>query len=175
MTQFGSQPQLRIKSFIAIAILAIAFCSTSFAGKSLKVGEKAPNWILPNSANQQVSFYKDSADQAAVILFWATWCPYCAELMPELKTLQAELKQADVKFYALNVWEDDDADAYLKKHQYEFSLMLNADMVAKRYGVHGTPGLIVVDKDKVIRYIRAKNTSAEDAANQVKAALEFDQ
>jgi thiol-disulfide isomerase/thioredoxin len=156
---------------LVIALIALIFASPSFAGRPLEVGAKAPDWILSNGNGQDISFYQDSADQPAVILFWATWCPYCAELMPELKTLQEQFKDTRVKFYALNVWEDGDAPSYMTKHGYDFTLLLNADMVAKRYSVKGTPGLLVVDKDKIVRYIRVKGTSAADAAAEVKAFL----
>lgn len=156
---------------LILGLILVLLSTSSLAGKPLKIGDKAHDWILPNSSNQQVSFYKDSGDKPAVILFWATWCPYCAELMPELQTLIEEFDSEDVKFYALNVWEDGDPQAYMAKREYDFSLLLNADTVAKRYGVRGTPGLMVVDKNKVVRYVRTKNTSAEDAANQVRAAL----
>lgn len=163
-------PLIRLRHAI-VGVIAFLACSVCLAGKPLHVGETAPNWILPNSQGQHVSFYQDSESKPAVILFWATWCPYCAALMPKLHELQQELANDDVAFYALNVWEEGDAVGYMAKHEYQFTLLLNADTVAKHYRVKGTPGLMVVDKDKVIRYIRTKGTSEDDAVAQVRAAL----
>jgi len=162
---------MKYTAVLATTIVALLLSSLCFAGKPLKVGEKAPNWILSNGQGQDISFYQDSGDNAAVILFWATWCPYCAELMPELESLYQEMKDDEVKFYALNVWEDGDAPKFMAKHGYDFTLLMNADMVAKHYSVKGTPGLVVVDKNKIVRYVRVKGTSAQEAAAQVRQAL----
>lgn len=156
---------------LVLGLLALVVTGLCQAGKPLELGQTAPDWILPNAEGQHISFYQDSQDHAAVILFWATWCPYCAELMPKLQDLQQELQGKKVKFYALNVWEEGDAPGYMAKHGYDFTLLLNADMVAKRYHVKGTPGLVVVDADKNLRYLRAKGTSADDAITMVKEAL----
>ncbi len=145
--------------------------SVALAGEPLEVGDMAPDWILPNTAGDHISFYEDSQGKPAVLLFWATWCPYCREVMPELASLRAELDADAVKFYALNIWEDDDPAAYLERNSLPFDLLLKADMVAKRYGVQGTPGLMVIDANKTVSYIRLKGTSAEDARAAVKAAL----
>ncbi len=162
---------MRYFATISTAVVLVLFSSAGLAGKPLKVGEPAPDWILTDGQGQNISFYHDSADQQAVILFWATWCPRCAELMPQLKTIQEEFKQVAVKFYALNVWEDGDAIQFMADHNYDFTLLLDADLVAKRYNIKGTPGLLVVDKDKIIRYIHFKVTSAKDAATHVRQAL----
>ena len=162
---------MRLATVITAATIALFFTTASLADNALKVGERAPDWILSNSQGKDISFYRDSANQQAVILFWATWCPYCAKLMPELKTLQEQFKDGNVKFYALNVWEDGNAPAYMAKHGYDFTLLLNADLVAKRYSIKGTPGLLVVDENKIVRYVRVKGTSAEEAASRVKDAL----
>ena len=159
-------------SYIAIACVTLLLSAYCQAGKPLKIGEKAPDWILPNSFGEHLSLYQDSDAQQVVILFWATWCPFCAELMPELKTLQNELRNQPVKFYALDVWDDGDAKAFMAEHGYEFTLMMNADMVAKRYNVHGTPGLFVLDKEKNIRYVRDKGASVDDVVENIKRALQ---
>lgn len=154
---------------LCLPLLLIAFGAE--ASEALKLGDPAPDWILANGQQENISFYQDSADRPAVLLFWATWCPYCEELMPKLEKLRGELADGGVRFYALNIWEDGDPVAHMKKKGYQFTLLLNADQVAKRYGVRGTPGLFVVDADKSIRYIRGKDSSAGEVYRAVKAAL----
>lgn len=158
-------------SSLAVLFSALLLASGANAGESLKLGELAPDWILASSRGEHISFYQDSADQPAVLLFWATWCPYCAELMPKLQELRSELADEKIKFYALNIWEDGDPVAHMRDNEFDFTLLLDADQVAKRYNVRATPGLFVVKGDKSIEYIRAKNSSAEEVYSAVKSAL----
>lgn len=76
-----------------------------------------------------------------------------------------------VKFYALNIWEDGDPVQHMKTHNYGSKLLLNADNVAKRYGVKGTPGLFVIAPDKTVQFIRAKGQSPADVMKQVRKTL----
>ena len=134
-------------------------------------GEKAPDWILSTANGERISLYAHAEGKQAVMIFWATWCPFCRKLMPELEALREELQDQSVNFYALNVWEDSDPKAYLKDNNLDFILLLQADAVAQRYGVGGTPGLFVMDAEKNITYIRMRGTSNADAVAAVKKAL----
>ena len=158
--------------FIGICLLlTFAASSTTQAGKPLQVGAKAPDWILPNTDGRHVSFYQSCNDHTAVVLFWATWCPYCQALMPELEQLRTELKGQPIKFYALNIWEDGDPVAHMKEHDFGFKLILNAERVAKSYGVMGTPGLFVIGPDRTIHYIRAKGSKPREVVTAVRRAF----
>lgn len=162
---------LRAYPFAILTLLTIGLIGTATAGESFKRGDQAPDWILPNSEGEPVSFYQDSADRPAVLLFWATWCPYCAELMPELDRLSKELANENVRFYALNIWEDGDPVAFMRDKDFDFTLLLDADSVAKRYEVRSTPGLFVVDKEKQFTYIRPTKNPTKDLYEAVKSAL----
>lgn len=151
-----------------IGLMAV---QSSHAGKALSIGDTAPDWILSTHQNSSISFYRDAAGQKSVILFWATWCPYCKSLMPELEKLRAEINDPSLRFFALNIWEDSDPVRFLQDNQYSFTLLLNADKVAKRYRVRGTPGLFVVDENKKIVYKRMKGDTPETVYNQMKALL----
>jgi len=156
---------------LSLFMLSMVISHGVFAGSPTNVGDQAPDWILSNSQGDSVSFYQDSEGQKAVLIFWATWCPYCAALLPEMEKLRTELGDAPVKFYALNIWEDADPIGHMREKGYGFSLLLNADKVAKRYNVHGTPGLFVIDENKTIRYVRSKGQAPEDVYTAAKQAL----
>lgn len=127
---------------------------------ALGVGDAAPDWALrkPPGAGQ-IQYHSDSNGQVSVLLFWATWCPFCRTLMPHIQTIADEFRDQPVRFYALNVWEDADPVAYLEEHGFNFVLLLDAEQVAGAYGVRGTPGLFVVDQQHRVRYLRV---SGED-------------
>lgn len=137
----------------------------------LQVGERADNWSLQTPAGETVSFYEHSIDRPSLILFWATWCPVCRKMMPELAKLQASLPEGSVNFYALNVSEDGDPVAYFKEHGYRFHLLLNADHVEDLYGTFGTPRIFLVDGNKIVRYTLKANTSLEELMTDLRASL----
>lgn len=156
----------------AITTVFWMFIATSvFAAMPPQTGEKAPDWILSTAEGKRISLYDDSEGKKVVMFFWATWCPYCHELMPDLEALREQFSKDDVNFYALNVWDDGDAKGYMARKDYGMKLLLQADTVAQRYGVVGTPGLFVIDEEKNIIYIRQKGTSKESAITSVQEAL----
>jgi len=139
---------------------------------ALTEGQTAGNWSLATPTGTTVSFYEDSNDKPSVIIFWATWCPACRMVMPELAKLQASLPEGSANFYALNIAEDGDPVAYFAEHEYKFRLLLGADDVAKEYGMFGTPRILVVDRHRVVRYTLKKGTSLEQLLIDLKEVVE---
>ncbi|HKL50834.1 MAG TPA: TlpA disulfide reductase family protein [Wenzhouxiangellaceae bacterium] len=86
-----------------------------------------------------------------VYLFWASWCPYCRALMPHLQSIKDEFGDR-VTVYALNFRDQQDPSAYLKEHGFDFVLLPEAGEVAESWGVKGTPGLFIVDRQRQIRF-----------------------
>jgi len=138
-------------------------------------GTVVKDWTLTDEAGAAVNYYEDSLDSVSIIMFWATWCPYCRTLMPHLQHIADEFEGRAVKFYALNVWEDGDPQKYFREKGYTFHLLVLADLVAEDYGVRGTPGLFVLDKNHRIVYLRrsGENDNAVEVAvrDAIKRAL----
>ena len=125
------------------------------------IGSPAPDWSLQTGEDETIDYYQDSANKVSVVLFWATWCPYCKTLMPHLEVIYRKYKNKGLKFYAIDVFEDGKLDPvdYFKGNEFTFTLLLGGDLVAEDYGVKGTPGLYVVDKNKKIIYKRPAGVS----------------
>ncbi len=147
---YRSQSQ-SISVYILIICLLFAYPVSS---NQLKNGDIISDWTLTSATGKDINFYKDSANRISIILFWATWCPYCKALMPYLQQVADEYRGEAVNFYALNVWEDGEPVKFMRENGFTFTLLLRADYIAKDYGIKGTPGLLVVDKDHRVRYIR---------------------
>lgn len=141
------------------------------ADSSLKVGDRAADWILADHEGKTITFYQDSGEQPAVLLFWSSWCEACADLMPQLDELQQQLAEQDIRFYALNIWEESAPLNFIRDSEFSFTLLLNADRVARRYKVRRAPGLFVVNGDKSIGYIRRGNSSNEEVLAAIRAAV----
>ena len=147
-----------------LAFLITFYCFSPVYAMSLGFGDVAPNWTLPTDDNEALEYYPDSEGKVSVILFWATWCPYCAKLMPHLQKVYDKYRDKGLRLYAVDVFEDDNTDPiqYYTEKGYTFNLLLYGDSVAELYGVEGTPGLFVVNKNKKIIYLRKSGAGDEE-------------
>ncbi len=141
------------------------------AATSATAQQTVPDWTLESGRGESLNFITHSAGRPAVLLFWATWCPYCRTLMPELDAVRAEFAADEVTFYALNIWETGDPAAYMREQGYGFELLLDADAVAAQYGVKGTPSVLVVDAARRVVYVRKSGTAHAQVARDVRAIL----
>ena len=67
--------------------------------------------------------YPDDIERPTIVLFWATWCPYCRALMPHLQSILDEYGE-QVEVIALNIREDEDPVEYLDRFGFQFRLTL---------------------------------------------------
>lgn len=158
--------------WLVVVLLLGLYALSGQAAPKVQTGDQAPDWILTAIEGKDISFYEDSAGQPAVLVFWATWCRGCPELMNAIDQLRETYSEEDLRVYALNIWEDGDPMEYLRSRSYDFPVFLNGDLVAKRYGVRGAPAVFLVDGDKTLRYVRRKDSTAQEVHRAVKAALQ---
>ena len=138
------------KILIAGTLIFTISCSASAADDLI-----APNWSLTTADNEVVRLSDVAQQQTTVLLFWATWCPYCKALMPHLQSIRLEYGD-DVEILAINIFEDGDPVSFMQKSGYDFTLLLNGDEIADDYGVTGTPAVFVLDHDRRIRFDLSK-------------------
>jgi len=110
----------------------------------------ALSFSLNTPDNQSINLPRVS-DSIDIYLFWATWCPYCGQLMPHLQSIKDEYGDR-VNVFAINIKENADPIEYMNKNSYDFTLLLDGDNVAELYEVNGTPGVIVVDQKGQLRF-----------------------
>jgi thiol-disulfide isomerase/thioredoxin len=108
----------------------------------------APNWSLTNADGELVTFDDVRREGPSIVLFWATWCPYCKALMPHLQSMLEEYRGGDrpLKVYAISYREDGDPLRYLERQGYSFVAFPEGGEVPAAYDVAGTPGLFVVNE-----------------------------
>lgn len=111
---------------------------------------EAPAFSLETAGGASLDLPTDQQG-IGIYLFWASWCPYCRALMPHLQSLEDEHGNA-VTIYALNFRDQQDPVAYLDERGFGFVLLPNADDVAESWGVRGTPGLFIVDREGRVRF-----------------------
>ncbi len=103
------------------------------------------DWILTNLSGEKIKL-SDYQGRPVILVFWATWCPYCKKLLPGIAELNDKYESKGLKVIAINIKEDWKPEVYWRNHGYTFESVLNGDEVAKIYGVNGTPGIVFIDK-----------------------------
>ena len=118
-------------------------------GDILEIGKKAPNFTLETLEGETVSL-EDYRGKIVLINFWATWCPYCRDEMPDLQKLYDNNKDDDFIVLAIDVAEEKSlAEKYIKEGGYTFPVLLDKDgaVAYKKYLVGGLPASFFIDKD----------------------------
>jgi thiol-disulfide isomerase/thioredoxin len=130
--------------------------------------QAAPGWEGKGADGRVVRFDPQHRQRPALLLFWATWCPYCKALMPYLQKVYDAAGEDKLDVYAIDIKDEDgDPVAELKERGNTFTLVREGDAIAGLYGVKGTPGLFLVDANGTVIYKR----SGGDAPEKVEAAL----
>ena len=171
---------LKLARILAMFLLA----TTVFAherANAVDRGDPAPRWSGVDLVDgTEVTFPQLLAGKPAVLIFWATWCPYCKAFMPYAEQIQTEYAAEGVQIVALNAKERGKGDprAYVGQLGFPLIAVADADAIAEAYGVEFIPGLMVVSGDGVIAYRRgwtdlpAGAKVAEQWAREVRQALD---
>lgn len=139
-----------------LAAFTVLFMTWTVAGWAVEAGDPAPSWIGRDVNSDAVSFPEVTGGKPAVLVFWATWCPYCKAFMPYLEAIQADYAADGVQIIAINALERGRGDpiAYLESLGSPVIGILYGDHIAAAYDVEFIPGLIVVDGAGMVSYRR---------------------
>ncbi len=169
---------LRLAWLGAVALALVAAGSHA----AVDQGDKAPPWKAHDFAGQAVDFPAVAQGKPAIVVFWATWCPYCKAFMPYLKNIEADYAKQGVKVIAVDVKEDGRGDprAYVKALGFTPVAIpaADGDEIMKAYGIRYIPGLLIVDGKGEVAYKRpwsdlpAGQAVAELWDGQVRTALD---
>ncbi len=119
--------------------------SMGAVGESLTVEQR---FTLKNLQGEDVALDSVLQSHKAVLLnFWATWCGFCVEEMPDLIRLQKSLGPSGFTILALDMGETPaQASAFAAAHGLNFPVLMDTEMTtAQQYGIVGIPVSILLD------------------------------
>lgn len=128
------------------------------------VGDKAPNFTLPDLNNNYV-FLRDFCGEklrkpwvnkekyAVVMSFFATWCVPCMKEIPHLTQVAEQFRDKKIKFFLIDVGEDKaKLEPFLKEKNITLPVLLDQyQVVAEKYGAKSLPTLVVLDQNGKVR------------------------
>jgi len=140
---------MRFNINIVSLLLTILFLSGCQVEKdnNANVGElsryQGKDWTLVNQTGVPITL-SDSEGKPTLLIFWATWCPYCKKLLPGIQELHEKYESKGLKIIAVNIKEDWEPKTYWRNFGYQFDTVLEGDEVAAIYGVTATPGIVFI-------------------------------
>lgn len=162
---------------VRFVLSAMLVLSTLLAGSAFAQGiegQKAPALKLKDPSGVERSLPELAEGRPTVVLFWASWCPYCKALMPHVQSMIDEFGSHRIEVVAVNLWEDGPNDwrADFVSNGYDFKVLLAGDEAAKLWGVKGTPGLFLIDRQGKVAFDR--NSRQFKPARRDQSLLEGD-
>ena len=135
-----------------------ALKETGIQSATLKAGDKAPDFTLPNALGEMVSSEALRRKGPLVISFYrGTWCSYCNVEIRALQQNLAEIRALGAELVAITPEVPDETVSMSEKHGLEFEVLSDVgNAVAKSYGlvwtlpddVRGLYGKIGIDLER---------------------------
>lgn len=116
------------------------------------VGDAAPNFMLTNSAGEVVSLSEFLGEKAVVVNFWASWCNFCLEEMPDLEAVAQEFSD-DLVILGINNQEtvaQGEPFALARGVTYPLLYLPRDDQIVKAYQVLAMPTTYYIDINGII-------------------------
>ncbi len=139
------------------SILLVMVLSWTLVASAVDTGKPAPAWHGTDFSGETVDFPAVIAGKPTVMIFWATWCPYCSALMPYLGQIQKDYGADKINIIAINAKERGIGDpaAYVADLDFTVIDVAEGDVIAEKYSVNFIPGLMIVNGDGNLAWKRA--------------------
>lgn len=115
----------------------------------IEKGKEAPDFVLKDLDGNDISL-SDFRGKVVLLNFWASWCVYCDQEMPDLERLYTTFD--DIVVIGVNVGEDLDlVREYVEENNLTFPVALDSEAdIASEYLVSGLPTTYFIDEDGII-------------------------
>ena len=129
----GRPPEVAAAFADSIAALA----ASGIAERALKVGERAPDFTLPNALGGPVTLSRLLEQGPAVVTFYrGEWCPYCNLQLRAYQAILARIRDTGATLVATSPQTPDQSLTTAEKKGLTFPVLSDAgNAVARRYGL----------------------------------------
>ena len=122
--------------------------------KKLAIGKTAPDFTTTDLQGKQIKLSEIQAKKI-VLIFWASWCPHCDEILPELKNYYDPLNTGELEIIAISLDEErNDVQTSIDIGSYNWINIAELKgwdgPVVLEYGIAATPSLFILDENKTI-------------------------
>lgn len=122
-----------------------------YSYQNMAIGNIAPSLVIDNNVAQKQKVDNIMANNNTIVIFWATWCSHCKEILPQIKTM-VEGSSVNVIAIALDEnttdWQNFIKDYPNWQHIQAKEKWKNSNV--ENYGVYKTPTVYILDKNRKI-------------------------
>lgn len=144
----------------AIILLAsLIFCVSAMAADTVKVGDPPPPYIGKTVDGTRVNLPSLRGD-VVVISFWASWCRYCIQELPQWAAIQAIAAKRGLHMQVVAVDYKDARNIfhrtahYLKPHVPGLILTSDPDGdIGKLYDITAIPVVVMLHRNGKVAYM----------------------
>lgn len=110
--------------------------------KGLKLGDKAPNFVLPNALGKMVSLSQWLKSGPIILKFYrGEWCPICNLDLREIQQYVNQFKKFNAKVLAISPQKPNNALTVTQKNALGFEVLSDSNQkVIKAYNIQFDPG-----------------------------------
>ncbi len=147
-----------------IVVVALVAALAFMLGKANGGSKNTTGCVLRSMEGREVRI-ADFKGESVVLLFWATWCPYCRESLPVANGLYPDMKASGINLFGVNIQESPEkVQQYMGAHPVDFPILRDADgSCAHSFGIVGIPTYILINKDG--RVVAKENTLPKNYAD----------
>lgn len=122
--------------------------------KKFAVGKKAPDFTTKDLSGETFTL-SEAGSQYTLLVFWATWCPHCTRLIPELKTIYSSDSSDKLEIVCVSLDEtEEDLKSFLGEDNYDWINISDFKKwkgeVVQKYDIYATPTMYLLFQDRTI-------------------------
>ncbi len=120
----------------------------------------APDFTLMDLEGNEVTL-ATFGGQNIILNFWATWCPFCVDEMPDLQKIHEKYQEDNLIVLAVNVQESKDRVLrFLEDEDLDLPILLDTNgRTAAAYGANAIPLTVAINQEgEVVTGFRGKLT-----------------
>lgn len=112
------------------------------------VGGNAPDFTLRDLSGKDVTL-SSFQGKSVILNFWATWCPYCRQERPYLKSLHEKYKNNGLVVIAVSVDKSTTTlEKFIKQNPAPYIVLTDPEkMAAVPYSIRGLPTTYLIDRN----------------------------
>jgi peroxiredoxin len=143
-------------TLLLVAAVQIAWCAEEkgilnslFGSSGKEVG--AIDFELKDLNDSPVRLSQFRGNRYVLVYFWATWCPYCLAVKPEIQKIRDRIPAQEMEILAINVGGGDSIERlkkYQEGHPVPYPVLYDGNGgVTRAYQVQGIPLFLLVNKE----------------------------
>src|SRR5438874_6242863 len=101
-----------------------AQAAVDYAARAPKVGDRAPDFTLPDQLRREVSLAGELQQGPVVLIFYrGEWCPYCNAMLRTYGMRAADFSERGARLVAVSPQTPDNSLTMAEKHRLEFPVL----------------------------------------------------